>query len=918
MRKVILLVILCNFQSLFAQNDIEKKISLHFENSTKLEVIKRIEELSNYKFYFIEDWLDDKTISGNYNNVNLPILLDKIFNNSLVNYYITEDNKVILTLNNLIHDSLPDGFFGDLKENIAEYEETSPVFYNQESSLEKSVVETVRIGKETKESLQKNYKLTGYVKNLNTNEPIPNLALVVQNKNINALTNNKGYYSIQLPPGVNYIETKALGIKSLIKKVIIYNNGTLNFNLREDSEILDEVIIEANQERNVKEALTGVTQLKVEEIKSIPLVLGERDILKVATTMPGIKTAGEGSSGYNVRGGKEDQNLILLDNAVLYNPAHFFGIFSALNPFTSGDVNIYKGNMPAEYGGRLSSVFEINTKNGNNQNFSGEASLGPVTSNLTLELPVVKDKASLIVGARGTYSDWILKSIDEESIKNSEASFFDIVAKYNHEINDKNNIEATGYYSKDAFSITSDSLYSYNNRLFSLKWNHSFNDKNSGSLIIANSEYRFNIDYDGEIDSDFNLGYKINETELKFKMKYIHSEKHKFDYGISSKLFLVNPGTIEPKGTESIVEQFNIPKEKAIESAVFISDNFKVNEKLLFNIGIRYSLYSSLGEASQRVYAKGLPRNEGTVRDTLNFAKNEVAKTYGGPEFRTSARYFLTPSFSIKGSFNSTFQYIHTLSNNTTVSPTDTWKLSDLNIKPQQAKQYSLGFYKNLNGNLYELSLEGYFKKSKNILDYKVGAELLLNENIETEVLQGEGKAYGVEFLIKKTKGKLNGWLGYSYSRSFVKLDSEFGEERVNNGEYFPSNFDKPHDLSLITNYKITKRYSFSANFTYQTGRPITYPIGKYIYNGEERVLYSDRNKFRIPDYYRFDIGFNVEGNHKIKKFAHSFWNISIYNVLGRNNPYSVFFVTEKGKIKAYQSSIFSIPIPTITYNFKF
>ena len=452
----------------------------------------------------------------------------------------------------------------------------------------------------------------------------------------------------------------------------------------------------------------------------------------------------------------------------------------------------------------------------------------------------------------------------------------------------------------------------------SLKWNHIINNKNYGNLIFTNSEYQFNIGFDGISNTDFDLGYKVNETELKLKMKYLKSERHKFDYGISSKLYVVSPGNKSPKGPESIIEAINIPNERALESAVFISDNFEVNKNLLLNMGIRYSFYASIGESSQKVYAEGLPKNEGTVTDTLNFGKNEIIKTYGGPEIRASARYFLSPDFSVKASYNSTYQYIHTLSNNTTVSSTDTWKLSDLNIKPQQANQYSLGLYKNIEGNTYELSLEGYYKTSKNILDYKVGADLLLNKSIEAEVLQGEGKAYGIEFLVKKTKGKFNGWLGYSYSRSLAKFNSEFSEERINNGQFFPSNFDKPHDVSVVANYKITKRFSFSSNFSYQTGRPVTYPIGNYIFNGSSYVLYSNRNEFRIPDYYRLDVGFNMEGNHKIKKFAHSFWNISIYNVLGRNNPYSVFFVTEAGKIKAYKSTIFSVPVPTITYNFKF
>lgn len=918
MKNSLLILLFFCIQFIYAQDENNQNISINFENSSTVNVLKKVEELTHYRFYFVEDWLGDELISGQYKDVSIQTLLDGIFKNTIINYYISADNKIILTRSVLIYNSLPNGFFEESKKNISQNEDAVPEKFTEETSSVKSNIETVRIGKESSKSKLKKYTLTGIAKNISNNNPIPNLAIIVQNKNINAVTDNNGYYSIELPVGNNIIETKSIGIQDTKKKVIIYANGTLNFNLQESAELLQEVIIEANKDRNLKEAVTGITQIKIETIKSIPLVLGERDILKVATTMPGITTAGEGSAGFNVRGGKEDQNLILLDNGVLYNPSHFFGIFSALNPFTIKDVNIYKGTIPAEYGGRLSSVFDINTKNSNYEKLTGEASIGPVTSNLALEIPIIKDKSGLLIGGRGTYSDWILKSLDEKSLKNSTASFYDGIVKYSHKINDNNNLEATAYYSNDAFSISSDSIYSYNNRLLSLKWNHKFNSKNYGDLILVNSKYKFNIEFDGNSNNDFDLGYNVNETELKLKMRYLLNENHVFNYGISSKSYVVYPGNKEPKGSESIIETLKIPKEKALESALFISDDYKVSKNLLLNLGFRYSFYASIGEASQKKYAEGFPRNEGTVIDTLNFGKNEIIKTYGGPEIRASARYFLFSDFSVKASYNSTYQYIHTLSNNTTASSTDTWKLSDLNIKPQQANQYTIGFYKNIDGNTYELSLEGYYKNSKNILDYKVGADLLLNKSIEAEVLQGDGKAYGVEFLVKKTIGKLNGWIGYSYSRSFIKFDSEFSEERINNGDFFPSNFDKPHDFSLVANYKITKRFSFSGNLAYQTGRPVTYPVGNYIFNGANYVLYSYRNKFRIPDYYRLDLGFNIEGNHKIKKFAHSFWNISIYNALGRNNPYSVFFVTENGKIKAYQSSIFSIPIPTITYNFKF
>lgn len=917
MRKLLFVFVLFSFSLTYGQRT-DDKISISFDNVSKLEVIKKIEEKSNYQFYFMDNWLDDTLISGDYVQANLSSILNDIFKNTDINYFISTDHKVILTKNIFIYNSLPNDFFGNKKETLDITEKTKPVYYSEKTKLKKTGIETVRIGKENKYSSQNKYTLSGYVKNASTKDPIPNLVLSVLDKNINTITDFEGYYSISLPAGVNIIVLKALGIENFKKKFIIYNNGTYNFNLEENLELLDEVVIDADKDKNIKEAITGITQIQIKNIKTIPLVLGERDILKVATTLPGISTAGEGSAGYNVRGGKADQNLMLLDNAVIYNPTHFFGIFSALNPFTTGNLDIYKGSIPAQYGGRLSSVFNISTKSGNKKSFKGEGAIGPVTSNLTLEIPIIKDKSSVIIGGRGTYSDWILKTLDNESLNNSEASFYDAIFKYDHQIDKDNHLETTAYYSKDVFSISSDSTYNYSNLLFSLKWGHRFNEKNKGSLILANSNYNYNIKFDANSNRDFDLGYKVQETEIKFLMNYLKSDKHSFDYGISSKLYNNQPGNIEPLGSISDVAPTDIQKEKALESAVFISDNFKISKKLLMNIGFRYSFYAFLGETSQNIYIEDLPKSDATLVETKEFSKNEVVKTYGTPEIRASVRYSFTPSFSAKASFNNNTQYIHTLTTNTTASPTDTWKLSDLNIKPQNANQYSLGLFKNINGNNYELSMEGYYKTSKNILDYKVGAELLLNEKIETEVLQGDGKAYGIEFLIKKNKGKLNGWIGYSYSRALIKMDSEFNEEKINNGDYFPSNYDKPHDFSLVANYKLTKRFSFSTNIIYQTGRPITFPVGNYIFNNAKYVFYSDRNAFRIPDYYRLDLGVNIEGNHKIKKFAHSFWNISVYNVLGRNNPYSVFFVTENGKIQAYQSSIFSTPVPTITYNFRF
>lgn len=435
---------------------------------------------------------------------------------------------------------------------------------------------------------------------------------------------------------------------------------------------------------------------------------------------------------------------------------------------------------------------------------------------------------------------------------------------------------------------------------------------------MTNSNYRFNIDYENNFRDNFNSGYQINETEVKLDMKHILSSKHQFDYGVSGKLYQIDPGFIEPIGEDSELLPVSLSREKGLESGIWVADDFKVNDQLLLSAGVRYSLFTALGPDTVRFYEEGNAKADNTVVSQEEYSNNEPIQTYSGPEFRLSGRYYLLPDLSLKASYNNTYQYIHTLSNNVTVSPTDTYRLSGYHIQPQRAQQYSLGLFKNFENDEIETSIEGYYKTSENMLDFKTGANLFLNEFVETEVIQGQGKSYGVELLLKKKAGDLNGWIGYTYSRSFLKLDGEFREERVNSGEYFPSNYDKPHDLSIVANYKLTQRFSFSANFIYQTGRPITYPVGQYSYDGSEYVLYSNRNQFRIPDYYRLDLSFNLEGNHKLQKLGHSFWNFSVYNVLGRNNPYSVYFVTKDGEIEGRQSSIFAVPVPTISYNFKF
>ncbi len=920
---VLFVIFFFNSTMLFSQDaEMQNNTS---ENNLKTALLA-LEASSGYQFFFLEEWVSAVDQSLVPEGESLTDSLSKLLEGTDLNYYIIESEKrVFLLKNTIIYDELPNRFFGRSNDStinqsivVANSNRPPPIFLAENQQNKKRKRPIARVGKADESQQKAKYTLQGRAINLASGEVIQDLAIRVKEADVFTATNTEGRFAMELNPGYHVLSISAMGIQNTEQEIIMYSDGVFDLYLEESIERLEEVVVEADAASNVEETITGNEQIDSEESKNIPLVLGERNILEIAKALPGISSAGEGATGINVRGGKTDQNLVLLDDAVIYNPQHFFGIFQALNPFTTAGVDIYKGAPPVEFGGRLSSVLDIHTKNGNVEKLAVEGSIGPVTGNLALEIPIKKDVSSLVVGARGAYADWILRSLDEESLNNSEASFFDGIVKYHHRFNDNNEVKGTAYFSRDAFSITSDSLFNYSNRLFSTRWDHRINDKTNGALVVANSDYQFGIDFDGASNNDFELGYSINESELRYKLRTRLNDKHALNYGVSAKYYSVNPGSIEPLNGQSDIQNVFIDEEQALEGALFVGDEYEVSERFSVNLGLRYAFFAALGAATQRTYLADSPRNESTVQDTISYDSGEVIKTYGGPEARISARYLLTPDFSIKASFNNSYQFIHTLSNNTTVSPIDTWKLSDANIRPQTGYQATLGLYKNLKDNEYELSLEGFYKNFNDVLDFKTGANLFLNENVETEVLQGDGKAYGIEFLATKNKGDFNGWLAYTYSRSLYRFDSPFSEERINNGEFFPSNFDRPHDVSLIANYKLTRRFSFSANFVYQTGRPVTYPIGTFRFNNADFVAFSNRNEFRIPDFYRLDLGVNIEGNHKKQKLAHSFVTISVYNVLGRNNPYSVFFVTENGEVKALQSSIFAIPIPSITYNFKF
>ena len=917
---LLLAVVLVAIHSVKGQSAKSQVITGNFKGTSFKSFVEQVEQQTNYRFFFEPASMDSVSINVYADRQELSVVLDKVFENTAFKYAIDADRRVFIIKASQLLSSLPDGFF--IKERDTGANSVVPDYITDKGKQSKSTANSenklYEIGIKSDATASGSATLAGTIIDAKTGEPIIGAVVLIEEPLTAVSTNQFGFYSIALPKGKHLLKIKSVGMKEVRRQIALHADGKLNIEMQEDVLPLKEVVVEAEKLKNVSGLMMGVEKLDIRTVKQVPTAFGEADILKVVLTLPGVKSVGESSTGLNVRGGATDQNLILFNDATIYNPSHLFGFFSAFNPDAVKGVELYKNSVPAKYGGRLSSVLEITGREGNKKEFAGSGGIGLISGRLTLEGPIVKDKSSFLIGGRSTYSDWLLKALPSKNMQNSTASFYDVNTTVSHEINDKNNLVLSGYFSKDNFKLGSDTLYSYSNQSATLRWNHVFSNNLYGVVTGGFSGYNYSIASDKNPVNAFELGYDLSQGSLKLDLSYYPNPKHVIDFGASSVLYNTKPGSLTPHGGESLVSPDILEQEKAIESAVYVGDQYEVNERLSVSLGIRYSVFSALGAKNVYTYASGLERTEDTIIDTVAYGAGDVIKTYHGPEYRLSLRYNLSSDMSVKLSYNRMRQYVHTLTNTAMVSPTDIWKLSDKYIRPQVGDQYAIGIFRNFRNNTIEASVETYYKRMRDFLDYKSGAQLILNHHIETDVINSMGKAYGVEAMLKKNTGKLNGWVSYTYSRSLVKSDGNEETEVINNGKYYPSNFDKPHDLTFVGNYRFSRRFSTSVNLTYSTGRPITVPLATYELGGVKRVYYSDRNQFRIPDYYRADIALNIEGNHKVRKLAHSSWTVSVYNITGRKNPYSIYFISEDSKIKGYKLSIFGQPIPTVTYNFKF
>jgi CarboxypepD_reg-like domain/TonB-dependent Receptor Plug Domain len=894
-------------------------VSGNFEQAKFDDFIKAVESQTSYHFYYDRRQFDSLKITANYERVDISTVFDTLFRYTDYHYLIDSASHIFLTKGHEIRTELPVGFF-DKQPDQRDFDVAIFDFMHDNEEKQRLTEEDklFEIGKRTRRIRGGRATLTGNIRNILTGEPVVGAVVYNAATSKGAATDPFGYYSIELPTGRNMIKISCVGMQETIRQLIVYDDGKLDIELREHITPLKEVVVEAERGENVSGTQMGLEKLDIKTMKQVPVAFGETDILKVVLTLPGVQSVGESSTGLNVRGGSTDQNLTMFDDATIFNTAHLFGFFSAFNPDVIKDVELYKSGIPAEYGGRISSVLAATSREGNKKKFSGSGGIGLITGRLTLEGPLKKDKSSILIGGRSTYSDWLLRKIPNKSLKNSDGSFYDLNFHFNHEADNKNTVDVTGYFSEDQFRLNSDTLYQYNNFSAAMNWKHAFSPKLYGVLTGAFSQYRYRVSSDINAVNAQQLDYRIEQLNGKADFSFQLNQQHLLSFGASSIRYNLAPGTLKPLGTESQVVADELEHEQAFESAVYVGDQLELSSKLTLYVGLRYSFYNYIGPRSVFRYAEGIPRDEGTIIDTVTYSKGKAIASYQAPEFRISARYLLSENASVKVSLQRMSQYIHVLSNTTAVAPTDTWKLSDPYIQPQLGDQVSIGYYRNFKANTIEASIEGYYKTLDNFLDYRGGAILTMNHHIETDVIGTKGRAYGIEILLKKVTGKFNGWISYTYSRSLLKTKSRQAGEMVNDGQEYPSNYDKPHDVTVISNYRFSRRFSISLNFTYSTGRPITIPIQRYTLDGSARLFYTNRNQARIPDYYRFDFSMNVEGNHKIRKLAHSSWSFSVYNLTGRKNAYSVFFRSQDGAIKGYKLSIFGQPIPTVTYNFRF
>jgi hypothetical protein len=900
-------------------------VDTDFNSKPLTSLIKYIEEKEGIRFFYLDKWTDTIPVVQTDTPSTLEKILSKTLSGTPITYFYYNERQIILTYRYRIESLPPDRFIMGAVNGIGKSSLNDSSSFMMKEKIDsiaisgKDLSSNVIIGTPGGKSAKGSSTISGYILEKETGQPVIGAQIYLNDLSFGTATDKYGYYILTVPDGSHILRLNYLGRKEQVLSIDVYGNGTLNLNMEEKLLELRGVVIRAEKDYNLRGLQIGLEKVDNQSIRLNSSSMGEGDLLKTALLLPGVKTVGEGASGFNVRGGSADQNLILMDGAPVFNTSHMFGFFSVFNPDVVKEFKLYKSGVPAQFSGRLSSVLDVTIKSGDLKKLCITGGLSPIAGRLTLEGPILKERASFIVSTRGSYSDWILRRTKIATLKNSDASFADINSKVIFDLNKKNQFSVSSYFSNDGFRLNSDTTYNYGNLNGNINFRHSFTDKLFSLFSLIYSDYSYSLSSHRRIPYAFDMNYSIKYLEGKSDLTWFLTRKQKLNFGASIIRYKISPGSVTPSGTGSIILAAGIPDEKAIETGIYASDEFDITESLSVNLGLRYSGFLSLGPSTVYSYLPGAPRSLQSRTDSTMYGKNQIIDFNSGPEIRLLVSYKTGETNSVKLSYTKMYQFLQMMSNTAAISPTDIWKVSGPNLAPQRSHQVSAGFFQYLFSNKILSSVEVYYKKSNNILEYRGGTLILMNPELEINLLNGSGKAYGLELMFRKEYGALSGWMSYTYSRSLLKVTSPFIEDQLNQGKFYPSNYDKPHEFTIVSNYRLSRIHSISSTFTYSTGRPITYPVAKYQFRGQELVHYSNRNEYRIPDYMRWDVAVNIEGRLRTKSLIQNSLSISVYNLLGRSNAYSIFFRSdEKNDVQGYKLSVFSRPIVTVTYNFRF
>jgi len=885
--------------SSWAQGLLELKLDGTEQGKALNAWLLELESKYPVRFYFMSSWIESINVEENYQGQTLATALNDIFLGSDLNFIYMHDGAIVI-----------------VKDPTQAIQRNTLI---STAVRERKKIDKLTLGQPGSNPRGQRLILSGIIINEKSKEPMVGATVSVTDLGTGSVTDSDGKFELKLPPGQHIISFTYVNYEEKVIDLEVYTDGELQMALEETPTLLDEVVVSDLANRETTTSAIGQTKISIREIKRAPALLGEVDLIKQIQILPGVTTAGEAASGFNVRGGSVDQNLVLYDGMPVFNSSHVFGFFSAFNAEAIRDVTFYRGGIPAEYGGRISSVLDIRSKEGDYEKWGVSGGIGLISSNLLIDGPLQKDKTSMAISLRSTYSNWLINTIrtDYVDLRNSSVYFYDGAFKLAHKFSDNTKLTVTGYASHDQFRLTGDSTYRWDNLLASARLDHQFSTRLSASVALGTGSYSYEL-FDKSILNGFNLNYKITYPSAKAEF-YYQAGAHKLSFGLNSILYGFDPGTLIPSLDQSSVAEVVIEKQRSIENAVYIGDSFSLGEVFSMDAGVRVSTFAARGPGTVNFYEEDVPREVQTMTDSRTYAKSETIKSYSGIEPRLSLRYSFTPTFSIKGGYNRMFQYLHLVSNTTAITPIDVWQPSNYYFKPQQADQISLGLFKNFKEKTYETFAEVFYKDIKNLLDFKDGAQLILNNHLETDLLQGKGRAYGLETSVTKNSGRLTGSINYTFSRSLRTILGPTEIESVNEGKEYASNFDQPHIVNLVWRFGITRRYYFTGNFTYRTGRPITTPESGFLIDNLTVANFSERNQYRIPDYHRLDVALVIEGSHKRKKIWDGTWSISVYNVYARKNPYSVFFRDRgNGILTPYQLSIIGTALPSISYSFKF